>query len=75
MIKNIYYFEEEAKLIIRTIQKNKMIKYTYYDIPYSMYTQIDNLFDRKFEGKVWKKLENCRFEKEEYIINEKEVES
>lgn len=74
MIRSVYYLEEEAKLIIRTIQKNKMIKYTYYDIPYSMYAQIDNLFRRNFEGKIWKKLENCKFEKEEHIMK-KEVES
>ena len=72
MISNINYFEEEAKLIISTTSGSKRTKYSYRDIPLILYNQIFQLHKRSLEGKIWKLLKNCDFEKIENINKEEE---
>ncbi len=63
MIGSITYFEEEAKLIVITVSDSKDVKYIYQSIPLSLYNQIFQLYKRKLEGKIWKLLKNCSFDK------------
>jgi hypothetical protein len=64
MIKNLYYFEEEAKLNISTTSSSKkIIRYIYRDIPLSLYNQIFQLYKRNLEGRIWKLLKPYEFEK------------
>lgn len=63
MILSIYYLQDEGRLIIKT---DKKVKYTYYNIPNNLFIVIKNLFERKFEGKIWSLLRDKKYTKSYY---------
>lgn len=65
MIRSITYLEEEAKLIISTVSDSNRVKYSYKDIPLSLYRKVFQFYKKNLEGNIWKSLKNCDFEKEE----------